>query len=237
MVPELKAESTVSARGRWLNLRNGLVAAQVAVSLVLLVAAGLFLRSLARARAADPGFDPTGTAVLSFDLGSSGFDEARGRDFYDRLLERVRALPGIQSATLAQEIPLASCCNRRGTRIEGYAPRPGESTETNWNIVGTEYFQTLRIPIVQGRSFAEADRPGAPLVAIVNQAFARRYWPGQDPLGKRVRLSGPEGPATEVVGVARDGKYRSLGEDPLPFLYVPAAHRKRCSGSTPRTPR
>ena len=120
-----------------------------------------------------------------------------------------------------------SCCNRRGTRIEGYAPRPGESTETNWNIVGTEYFQTLRIPIVQGRSFAEADRPGAPLVAIVNQAFARRYWPGQDPLGKRVRLSGPEGPATEVVGVARDGKYRSLGEDPLPFLYVPAAQEYR----------
>ncbi len=226
LVAELKGEAT-AARGRWFSLRNTLVVAQVAVSLLLLVGAGLFLRSLGRAEAVDPGFDPANTVLMTFDLESNGFSEAQGRGFYDQLLERARALPGVELATLAQRVPLSDCCDRRGTTIEGYAPRPGESTEINSNLVGADYFRTLRIPLLQGRDFTPQDRVGAPLVAIVNQAFARRYWPGQDPLGKRLSFRGLEGPFAEVVGVVRDGKYRSLGEDPLPFLYVPFAQLYR----------
>jgi predicted permease len=226
LVAELKGE-TAAARGSWLSLRSALVIAQVAVSMVLLVGAGLFLRSLGKAEAVDPGFDPTNTVLMTFDLESNGFTQERGRAFYDQLRERARALPGVQSATLAQCVPLATCGSRRGTRIEGYEPRPGESTEINWNVVGTDYFRTLRIPLIQGRDFGPQDREGAPLVVIVNQAFARRYWPGQDPLGKRVSFRGPQGPFADVVGMVSDGKYRALGEDPLPFLYVPFAQQYR----------
>ena len=226
LIDELKREATL-ARGRWLSLRNALVVLQVAVSLVLLVGAGLFVRSLGRAEGVDPGFDPRNVALMTLELTSNGFDESRGRALYDQLLERARAMPGVESVTLAREVPLSGCCSRRGTTIEGYQPRQGESTEINWSVVGPHYFRTLRIPLSQGRDFAPQDRAGAPPVIIVNQAFARRYWPGQDPLGKRVSLRGPGGPFAEVVGVARDGKYRTLGEDPLPFLYVPFAQLYR----------
>jgi putative ABC transport system permease protein len=226
LVAEIKGETAVE-RGRWLSLRSGLVVAQVAVSLMLLVGAGLFLRSLGEVAHVDPGFDPGNTVLLSFDLQSNGFTDERGRVFYEQLLQRAQALPGVEQATLAQAIPLGRCCSRRGIAIEGYTPRPGESTEINWNVVGTDYFRALRIPLVRGRAFTPQDRAGAPLAAIVNQAFARRYWPGQDPLGKRLGLRGPQGPFAEVVGVARDGKYRSLSEDPLPFLYVPFAQEYR----------
>jgi predicted permease len=226
VVAELKREATVG-RGRWVTLRNALVVSQVAVSLVLLVGAGLFLRSLGRAEAVDPGFDPSNTALVTFDLESNGFSEDRGRLFYRELQEQVGALPGVELATLAYSVPLGDCCSRRGIAIEGYAPRPGESTEINWNVVGTNYFRALRVPVVQGRAFTPQDRVGAPLVAMVNQAFARRYWPGQNAVGKRVGLRGDQGPFAEVVGVARDGKYRSLGEDPVPFLYVPFEQQYR----------
>lgn len=228
LVAELKGE-TAAERGRWLSLRSGLVVVQVAVSLVLLVGAGLFLRSLGRAEGVDPGFDPGNTVLMSFDLHANGFSEERGRLFYRQLLERARGLPGVEVATLAQAVPLGRCCSRRGTTIEGYTARPGESTEINWNLVGADYFRTLRIPLVQGRDFAPQDRVGAPPVAIVNQAFVRRYWPGQNPLGKRLGFGGPQGPFAEVVGVVQDGKYRSLNEDPLPFLYLPFAQQYRAS--------
>jgi predicted permease len=226
LVAELKSE-TAAERGRLLSLRSGLVVVQVAVSLVLLVGAGLFLRSLGRAEGVDPGFDPGNTVLMTFDLESNGFSEEQGRLFYQQLLERARGLPGVEVATLAQAVPLGMCCSRRGTRIEGYTARPGESTEINWNVVDADYFRALRIPLVQGRDFAPQDRVGAPLVAMVNQAFARRYWPGQSPLGKRLSFRGPQGPFVEVVGVVRNGKYRSLSEDPLPFLYVPFSQQYR----------
>jgi predicted permease len=226
IVAELKNE-TAAERRRWFGLRSGLVVAQVAVSLVLLVGAGLFLRSLGQAEGVDPGFDPSNTVLMTFDTQSNGFTEDQGRLFYQQLLERARALPGVAAATLAQAVPLGSCCSRRGTTIEGYRARPGESTEINWNLVGPDYFRTLRIPLVQGRAFTPQDRAGAPPVAIVSEAFVRRYWPGQNPLGKRLSFMGPEGPFAQVVGVVRDGKYRSLGEEPLPFLYLPFGQEYR----------
>ncbi len=115
----------------------------------------------------------------------------------------------------------ASADRGAGTAIEGYQPQPGEDTETAYNVVAPQYFETMRIPLLRGRSFTEADRAGAPPVVIVNDAFARRYWPNADPIGKRLSANGSEGPFREVVGVTRTGKYNTLGEDPRPFYYLP----------------
>ena len=226
---ELKGDVAGRRAGSRFGLRDMLVVGQLAVSLVLLVGAGLFVRSLQRAQAVDPGFDPANTVLMSFALTANGYSEARGRAFFDQLLERARSLPGVDGATLAASVPLSGCCSRRGTRIEGYTPGPGESTETNWNVVEPDYFRMMRIPVVRGRAFTDADRQGAPLVVIVNEAFARKYWPGQDPIGKSVNIGGggPAGQLRPVVGVVADGKYRSLAEDPLPFLYVPFGQQNR----------
>ena len=150
-----------------------------------------------------------------------GFDETRGRNLYERLLTGVAAVPGVRSATLAQSVPLGIGGSRRGTSIEGYQPQPGEDTETAYNVVAPQYFETMRIPLLRGRAFTEADRAGAPPVVIVNDAFTRRYWPNADPIGKRISAHGSEGPFREVIGVTRTGKYNTLGEDPRPFYYLP----------------
>jgi predicted permease len=227
VVPELKGETPTWRLGRRFAVRRALVVGQLAASLLLLVGAGLFLRSLIRAQAVNPGFLASQVVVATLDPESSGYDDARGAALYHDVLERVRALPGVEAATLASAVPLASCCSRRGTRIEGYTAQEGESTEINWNVVAPGYFETMHVPIRRGRPFDESDRPGAPLGVMVNQAFADRYWPGQDPLGKRVSVTGPEGPFREVVGVTENGKYRSLSEDPLPFLFVPLLQNYR----------
>ena len=200
----------------------------MALALVALVASGLLFRSFDRLRAVKPGFDPNGVVTLWVAAPPVRYPQQTDVDrFHSNLLERVRALPGVRSATLAYSIPLTDCCSLRGTRIEGYAARPGESTEINWNVVATDYFRTLGIPLVQGRAFEQRDRDGAPPVVIVSEAFARRYLPGQAVLGRRIFLNGPDSPAAEVVGVVRDGKYRSLGEEPLPFFYAPLAQQYR----------
>ncbi|MBI3982423.1 MAG: ABC transporter permease [Gemmatimonadetes bacterium] len=229
VVPGLKGELAAGRTGRRFGPRGLLVIGQLAVSLLLLVGAGLFLRSLSRAQAVNPGFDAGNVVVATLDLGSNGYDEARGAVFYRALLERLRAIPGAQGVTLASAVPLVDCCGRRGTRIEGYTAREGESTEINWNVVAPDYFRTMRVQVRQGRALDERDRAGAPLAVMVNEVFARRYWPGQDPLGKRVSITGPDGPYREVVGIVQDGKYRSLGEEPLPFLFVPLLQNYRSS--------
>jgi predicted permease len=227
VVPQLKGGIAPGRAGSRLGPRGLLVIGQIAVSLLLLVGAGLFVRSLARAQDVNPGFDPTHVVVATVDLGSNGYDQARGEAFYRDVLERVRAIPGVEAATLASAIPLAACCSRRGMTIEGYTAREGESTEINWNVVAPDYFRTMRIPIREGRVLDERDRAGAPLAVMVNEAFALRYWPGQQALGKRVGLLGPDGPPSEVVGVVQDGKYRSLGEEPLPFVFAPLLQNYR----------
>ncbi|HKE19301.1 MAG TPA: ABC transporter permease [Kofleriaceae bacterium] len=215
----------VGAGGRRVRLRRALVVAQVTLSLVLLIGSGLFLRSLQRAGAIALGFDPRNLVAMSVDLQLQGYEEARGRDFYRQLLERVRALPGVTSASLATQLPLGLFSGtRRGITIAGHAALPGEDPEVDTATVGPDYFETLRIPIVRGRAFGKRDAPGAPGAVIVNQAFARRYWPGRDALGQHIQLGGggdPGTPSLEVVGVAADGKYVTLGEDPRPFFYLP----------------
>ena len=207
------------AIGRKLRLRDVLVVAQVGVSTVLLVAAGLFLRSLQKAQALDVGFQPDHLALASIELGIQGYTDERGRIFYDQLLDQVRRLPGVRSASLARVVPLGVNFSRRGLqRIEGYQPGPTEDIETGVNTVDTAYFRAMGIPLLQGRGFTRQDGAGAAPVVIVNEAFARRYWPGQNPLGKHISFG--DTPA-EVIGVAETGKYATLWEEDQPFFYIP----------------
>jgi predicted permease len=220
LVTAMKDNTATVGRGpRKVSLRHALVITQVALSMVALISAGLFVRSLRQAYRADPGFDPHGVLLASFDPFLSGYDESRGREFYRRLVERVRTAPGIQSATLARRLPLTDGgIAFANVAINGYAPAKDEDMRLNYETVGPQYFQTMRIPFVHGRDFDERDQEGARGVVIINETMARRYWPGGDALGKRLKLAKDW---LEIVGIAKDVKNRSLSEAPQPFLYLP----------------
>jgi predicted permease len=203
------------------RLRSALVVGQVSVALLLLVGSGLFVRSLRNAHRIDPGFEPGGLAMASVDLVLGGYKEDAGRTFYTRAVAEVRALPGVTAATFVKDAPLGLGGGRRRFWIEGYTPRANEDMEIALTSVGPGYFETMRIPLRRGRTFTAADGPGHPLAAIVNESFERRYLGGQEAVGRRLRLRGPDAPVTEIVGVVRDGKYRTLGEDARPFVYLP----------------
>jgi predicted permease len=217
VLPALRGETPSAAGRRW-GMRDALVVVQVAISIIVIVGAGLFLRSLQEAARIDPGFDPDGVLLMSFALPGRDVPEARQRAFEAALRERVTALPGVTGATFAQRVPIAQPSGRRSVRVEGYEPAPGEEMEFPFNVVGPDYFALLRVPLARGRGFEEGDRDGSPAVIVVNETFARRFWPDQDAIGRRVQV----GQTTrEVVGVARDGKYWSLGEAPRPYYYLP----------------
>jgi putative ABC transport system permease protein len=227
LVPALKDAGGQAGRSRS-RLRGALVVAQVTLSLVLLVAAGLTLRALARLQTTSPGFAVENGLVASFDLGLQGYDKARGREFQRRLVERVRALPGVRAASLTDLFPLSLNYSSNDVYIEG---RPG-SRGANVPLamvasVEHEYFDAMGIPVVAGRPFAERDDERAPHVVVVNETFARRFFPGADPardaIGKRMSFRGDEGPWNEIVGVAKDGKYWTIGEAPQMFVYSPTA--------------
>jgi predicted permease len=202
-----------------ISLRQGLVVSQIALSMIALISAGLFVRSLREAYRANPGFDPDHILLAAFDPFLSGYDETRGREFYRQLVERVRALPGVQSATLARRLPLTlSNVGFANVTIDGYAPVRDEDMRLNYETVGPRYFQTMRIPLVRGRDFDEGDRENAHRVVIINETMARRYWPNVDALGKRLKLTGDW---LEIVGVAKHVKNRSLSESRRPLLYLP----------------
>ena len=223
LVPALKGEEP-AAGARRVTLTNVLVVAQVAVSLVLLVAAGLFVRSVGGARTIDPGFGVDRRVVLYFNAELQGYDRERARVFYDRLIERVRALPMVEAATLAQSVPLDYSVNFDDVIIEGRETEPGrQSVQVMSAVADPAYFETLGTRIVSGRAFSDRDTRQSGPVAIVNQTMAARYWPGRDPIGRRFRVEQPDAPWIEVVGVAADGKYRQLTEAPRPFFFRPIA--------------
>jgi len=205
------------------RLRNALVVAQVASSLVLLIVAGLFVRSLLQARAIDPGFDHQNVLAVAFDLGARPGESSDSTAFCRDLLEQVRALPGVESACIEDCVPLTLTISSRSFWIEGQEyPDPEEGSDgTSCAIVSSASFRTLGIPLVEGRDFNDGDSGDAPGVVIVNQEFARRYWPGENPLGKRIASQSIDGPFLEVVGVARTTKYWLIGEEPRPHLYLP----------------
>jgi predicted permease len=186
---------------------------------VLLVSAGLFLRSAANARTIDPGFDTRNVLNASLNLGLGQYDEPRGRQFYRDVIDRLEALPSVQTAAFAQTVPFGRV-NRSMTEIsvDGYEPGPDERMFSFYNVVGPRYFETLDIPIVRGRGFDGRDREDAAAVAVVNETMARRFWPQKEPIGQTFRFGGT---LQKVIGVAGDGKYATLGEKPRSYFYLP----------------
>jgi predicted permease len=218
LVEALKERGASELRlARRVSLRSLLVGGQVALAFVALAGAGLFVRSLMAAQRSDPGFDTERLGLVSFDLTLQGFDEARGRLFAEQVLERVGALPGVERVTLAQTGPLGVGFLRS---VFPAGQEGGRGVLVQVNAVGPNYFETLGTPLVRGRAFGPTDRQGGPPVAVINETMAAQFWPGRDPLGQRFRFFG-EDALLEVVGVARDAKYNTLGEDPQPYLYQP----------------
>jgi predicted permease len=212
---------SVGAAG--LRVRSLLVVAQVAGSLVLLIVAGLLVRSLQHAQRLDLGFNPERVLNVRLNPHDLGYSEQRTREFYRELLRRMRAVPGVQSASLAFSVPMGYISNGHYIYPEGRPVREGDRAPLVMaNDVEGDYFGTMRVPLVRGRAFTERDDEKAPRVAIVNQTMAARFWPHQDAVGKRFAIRNG-GPLWEVVGVARDGKYLVIFESPLPYIYLPLA--------------
>jgi predicted permease len=219
---ELKDRTSQPSGGRRaVSMRNALVVAQVALSFVALVGAGLFLRSLDHARAIDPGFDAGRLAVLSFNLTTQGMAPEAALDRQREILERVRGIAGVERAAYANAVPLGGGGFARSVFLEGQDVTDRRAARlVQVNATGEGYFDTLGIPLTRGRDFTAADTATAPLVAVVNETMARTFWPDQDAIGRRFKFFGDER-FTEVVGIARDSKYNFLGEDPQPFIYAP----------------
>jgi len=215
--------SRTSRRG---GLRRVFVVAQIALSLTLLVASVLFLRSLEHARGIDPGFDPKNVLVMSVDTSLQGYDVERARQFFEEAQRRISALPGVTRTALADHVPLGDDQDTTVV-VDGYTPPSGlKGTVVNYAVVSPGYLATLGIPLVRGRDFDRTDTEGAPSVLIVNETMARRFWPGQDPIGRQVQ-GGPM--KATVVGVARDGKYVTLGEEPRSYMFLPLQQSFRAS--------
>ena len=202
------------------GLRGLLVTAQVAMSLLLLISAVLFLRSVRNAFTFDPGFDSQNLLFASLATGDQQLAKPQLETFYQEVVNNLSSQPGVRSVSLTFVVPISGGGIRRGLYIEGYEPRPTEEKEINTNVVGLNFFETMGIPVLQGRNFNSGDRKGSPGAVIVNEEFARRYFPGQNVLGKRVKTDS-EGPYVDIVGVVRTAKYRNLREAPLPFIYIP----------------
>ncbi|HTU36259.1 MAG TPA: ABC transporter permease [Candidatus Acidoferrum sp.] len=202
--------------------RNLLVVAQIAGSMALLVVAVLLVQSLRHARNLSLGFDPHHVLNITFDPGNFGYDQTRTISFYRELESHVSELPGVQSVSLASNVPMAASPCKKDVYVENRPLPPGQSPpNVLCNYVDGPYFSTMRIPLLRGRTFERSDDEDSSLVAIVNQTMARRFWPHQDPVGKRFSVSGPNGPWAQIVGVAANGKYLTVVEDPQPSLYLP----------------
>jgi predicted permease len=204
------------------RLRDLLAAAQIALCLPLLIGAGLFLRSLEKSLAADPGFTVDRVALAGLDLGLARYTAPQAAAFRHDLAQRLAASPGVLSASWAALVPIDPDSEEESLEVEGYRPGPGEERSVDMNFVAPGYFRTMGIPLLAGRDFADADAEGrtAARVAVVSRAMARRYWPGQDPIGRTLRVLGER---TTVVGVAEDARYHSLADTPGPYLYLAIA--------------
>ena len=217
VVSTLKDESS-AAGSRRARLHSMLVSSQVAMTLLLLVAAGLFVRSLQRAQTIWPGFNPQQVLLASYDSAHNGYTSETGRQLHQRVVERLETLPGVRSVALATGLPLGPGGMLSSTvRVDGYVPAPNEDMVIPSNAVTPRYFETLEIPLVEGRLFTAADRADTQKVAVINEAMASRYWPGRRALGGVFRTTTA---AYEVIGIVRTGKYRELSEAPLPAFYV-----------------
>lgn len=213
-----EASGTVGGHGRS-RLRSALVLIQVSLSFVLLAGTGLLLQSLQRIQNANPGFSTTDVVVSAVDLFSAGYKADRAKIFNDQLLDRVRAVPGVESATFGRVRPFSyRNYSTAPIAIDGYQPAPDEQLSADYNEVGEGYFATIGIPLNSGREFSRSDDENTPLVAVVNETMAAKYWPGKDPLGQRFQVKDRW---MQVVGVAKLSNYRTKLETPKPFFYLP----------------
>jgi predicted permease len=204
------------------RLRGSLVVAQVAGSLMLLIIAGLFTRSLDKAQRTNLGFDSSHVLDISMDPTEIGYNEAQGREFYKNLLERVRSLPGIESASLTSAVPLSYFNNTDTINIEGYQPPPGQQGQTClFSYISPGYFDTLKIPMLRGRSFAERDDEKAKFVGIINETMAKTYWPNSDPIGRQFTMLSDVQHPVEVVGIAKDSRFQGVTGPINPGFYLP----------------
>jgi len=220
LVSDLKGDVAAArvGRRRW-NLRDGLVLAQIAVTTVLLVSAALLTRSLFAAQQIGLGFRTAGLAVVSTEMNMIGYDDARGKQFYERVLERLRAMPEVQSAALAERLPFALNFNRTAVVLPDRQAPGDKALIIDVTRVTPEYFGTIGVAILQGRNFTAGDTPASPRVAIVNEAMARKYWPAESAIGKRFRLRALDGPEIEIVGISADHKVNSVGETATPYIH------------------
>ncbi|HLP00922.1 MAG TPA: ABC transporter permease [Opitutaceae bacterium] len=201
------------------RLRNSLVVVEVALAVLLVVGAGLCVRGLRQARRVDVGFTPDRVLIAGMQIGMNGYDRDTGLVFYRRLRERLASSAEVEEAALASWFPLGLAgCKGWDVNPEGYQRSPGDEQTFEYAIVSPRYFATMRIPLLAGRDFTDADDANAPGAAIVNEELARRFWPGQDPLGRRFRTGGVW---RTIVGVAQTGKYNRVDERPRPFFYLP----------------
>jgi len=220
----LKSEApTLAGTERVFSLRGGLVLAQMALSLPLLVTAGLLLRSLDNLRSIDPGFVPEHVLLGTLDPSLNGYAPERVAAYYREVVADVGARPGVSSVALAESSAISGGWDQLGVGVEGYTPREGENMSPNANLVTPRYFETLGIPFVAGRDFAETDTLGAPRVAIVNETMARYFFGERSPLGRRITLEPGPGAVydIEIVGVVKDSKYVQLREAPRRHFYLP----------------
>jgi len=215
-------EETGSASGtlRKARLASSLVVAQISLSLLLLVCAGLFIRSFRSAQQIDPGFNPHNVLIASYDLFTAGYSDSTGAEFDHQLVSKLETLPGVQSAALSDREPLSFGGGSTSVKPEGYVSPANESMETQASIITPNFLQTMQIPIMKGRDFTLQDTKSSQRVVIVSEAFANRYWPNQEPLGKQLNSDFTH-EWFKVVGVARDAKERGLNEKPMPFVYLP----------------
>ncbi len=201
------------------RVRSLLVIGQVALSLILLIAAALFVEALNKAKNINPGFDPEHMLAASFDLSLNAYSTERARAFEKDLLKRAQTIPGVESASYIRRLPLGfTGSNSRSMTIDGYVPKPNEEVVIDVTWAGPGYFHTMRTPILSGRDFEDSDEAAAQRYVIINDAMARRYWTGREPLGAKLRVGDTE---CRVIGVAQTGKYNNLSEDPVPYLYFP----------------
>ncbi|HSL54004.1 MAG TPA: ABC transporter permease, partial [Pyrinomonadaceae bacterium] len=230
LVPVLKGEVEAAKRGRLkaFGLRNVLVVAQVALSLVVLVCGGLFIKSFRKAQTMDPGFNNANGLVLSLSPTLVGYEDENARQFYKQALERVSHVPGIEAASFARTLPLGDSSNSNGPVLrEGETlPKGSAGRVINTNVISPGYFNTMQIPILEGRDFEERDAAKSQRVVIVNQRMAEMLWPGESAVGKRITIGIENRDLWEVVGVVKTGKYRTLAEDAKPFIYYSIGQRR-----------
>src|SRR2546427_27283 len=220
LVVELKEKTGAPAgANRMFSLRNMLVAAQIALSLIALIGAGLFLRSLQNAQRINPGFDAEHLAVLSFDLGAQGYTEERGRQFQQRVLERAGSVPGVTAAALGSTVPLFAGGFAPTVFLEGQDASDRRAGKLVQITVGSShYLETLGIPLLRGRALSDIDQPNTPTSVVINETMAKRFWPDQDAMGRRFKFFGQQN-FNQVVGIAKDSKYNFIGEEPTPYIY------------------